>query len=413
MSQFGEGVVTGQPHNAGEIGTPEWNVWALLLMIVREFIIDLLGSLLPGLLFVCFAGPLLCASVWLLWASIAAMLPNGNAMPSFFVDLSAYKSYLTLFTLALAYVLGCIFYRLDPKTPDVRSAERILNNMKDENDLKRAAIQAERSTKDGRFHLKNEPGAQFPYSHLYDYLRERELVHLARLVRWRGSTDGGRTKMFINILKVRLQFSCPENCADIVRNEAHVRLMSSVWYAASTLVWVAGMAVIPGFAGVMVCYARGVRSLWVYFIGLVLACGSVALGADVVQRAILRFLHYQRVREIVYVLEAVWFASKRFPHILEDLLEPVAARPSERASPAAASGARSRDSEDSAIPHGVGESPTSAAPVSVPAAMPVTTQTTVTATSGGESPAPPEAREQLQAIGASGADAERAARKIE
>jgi hypothetical protein len=88
--------------------------------------------------------------------------------------------------------------------------------------------------------LIEREGGQFPYSHLYEYLTERGLKHIADYVPWRGNEEGShglRTKMFINLLKIRLHYMVPLKCGEIVRNEAHIRMMSSVWYAASALRW--------------------------------------------------------------------------------------------------------------------------------------------------------------------------------
>jgi hypothetical protein len=80
--------------------------------------------------------------------------------------------------------------------------------------------------------------AQFPYSHLRCYLAKRQLASLATLIPWcpqKPETEQYKTKMFVNIIKIRL-LSLNQNISkEVIRNEAHVRLATSVWYAATTL----------------------------------------------------------------------------------------------------------------------------------------------------------------------------------
>ncbi len=164
---------------------------------------------------------------------------------------------------------------------------------------------------------------QFPYLFLYEYLDDRGLKHLARLVPWRGSepaTHTYRTKMFVNQLKIRLQFEVPDKCGDIVRNEAHVRMMSSVWYVASALERVAQVAGSLTAIGVFtsVIHHRGlpwteiVGTLpWTEVVTLLSISGGLYYVAAKTQWTIERFFHYQRVREVVYVLETAHFAHEQ------------------------------------------------------------------------------------------------------
>ena len=59
-----------------------------------------------------------------------------------------------------------------------------------------------------------------------------------------------RTKMFLNILKIRLQLAAADKCGEIVRNEAHVRMMSSVWYAARAVFGVCCLSALAVLAAV-------------------------------------------------------------------------------------------------------------------------------------------------------------------
>jgi hypothetical protein len=128
------------------------------------------------------------------------------------------------------------------------------------------------------------------------------LDHLAKRVPWQGNSETieKRSKMFINILKIRLQHWNPRQCVEIVRNEAHIRMMSSVWYAARLLQQVSLVLLVV--AAVLCRWKEPALSE----ISLVVL--TLFLGVEWLRRAITTFLHYQRVREIVFVLESAHVA---------------------------------------------------------------------------------------------------------
>lgn len=135
------------------------------------------------------------------------------------------------------------------------------------------------------------------------------LDHLAEWVPWQGKkpeTWKYRTKMFINQIKIRLQYLVPERCKDIVRNEAHVRLATSVWYSTR---WIMGLCVL----GIIMLASALVRIPTTGFDHLLSSaiCANVLILAFAIylKRQIENFIHYLRVREIVYVLETAHFAT--------------------------------------------------------------------------------------------------------
>jgi hypothetical protein len=166
------------------------------------------------------------------------------------------------------------------------------------------------------------PGAQFPYSHMREYLEARGLRRLANIIPWRG--DKGldhRTKMFLNILKVRLQLAAPDKCGEIVRNEAHVRMMSSVWYAARAVFgvcWLSALVVLTAVVWQSGKLRGGPYPIDVLLYGAL--ASFAAISAVWLQRHVESCFHYQRVREVVYVLETAFgVARSGHPEILEDL----------------------------------------------------------------------------------------------
>jgi hypothetical protein len=315
--------------------------------VIREFLIDFLGSLVPGLLFTITAALPVWWSATLVWRALQSATYTSAATgiaPLKVVEQFRIETLCLLFV--LSYVLGGVFYRRDPKFPDQKSATYVLwrevkNKLGKErwSVIQRCVIQpvqespsycegqdvllaSEKSVSD----LVEGEGGQFPYSHLYEYLRTRGLGHLAGLVPWKGNdfgSHGHRTKMFINLLKVRLHYAVPHKCGDIVRNEAHIRMMSSVWYAASALqqlCCVATVTAIPSAIVIVLTHgwrpfeAAGNLGAFLLFLGILFT------GATTLRLTIRNFFHYQRVREIVYVLETAYFAAKEgHSNILENL----------------------------------------------------------------------------------------------
>jgi hypothetical protein len=291
--------------------------------LLSDFYIEFLGSLVPGLFVVvlgtmvlAWSGSVLCHSICgYVGAGVVAANTQSSAVPSpFSTQLAQWKDlglgpYGNIgLLLVVAYILGSIFYRRDPKIPDYRSAQWIWDNTEEEADRRVLAAQPRKA---GANTLT--PGdVQFPYHFLREYLIGRGLTRLAAWVPWSGDRSDSwnrRTKMFMNVLKVRLQFLVPERCKDIVRNEAHVRMATSVWYGTRWLTAIAVIALAMTLIAIALVFARGGLAddnVW-GIIGFDVFALIVAL---LVKVNVEKFIHYMRVREIVYVLETADFASR-------------------------------------------------------------------------------------------------------
>ena len=90
---------------------------------------------------------------------------------------------------------------------------------------------------------------QFPYQNLKKYLEIRGFDYLAKNIFWdadykdtsnESANDKTKTvqrsKSFINKLKIRISYYFPNKTMNIIRNEAHIRLASSVWYATKYII---------------------------------------------------------------------------------------------------------------------------------------------------------------------------------
>ena len=268
---------------------------------IQSFLVDILGGLVPGVFFT-FSTFLVLA--WPLWALVRLIQPgtsdSGTILNQMTAFGQAFRLELVGFSLIVAYIFGHLFFRQAPKEPDARSYHRVVKKFTPE------------EKEDWVVRGDQEADVQFPYPYLQHYLTARGLDHLAEIVKWDGDdeeTRKRRTKGFINLIKVRLQFLFPDQVGQITRNEAHIRLMSSVWYASRALIWVGLLGV--GLAGTTMIF------LWVrtrdfpseYFAGVLPAIGAIGLSIWIKWR-IEGFLHYQRVREILYVLETAFLAIK-------------------------------------------------------------------------------------------------------
>jgi hypothetical protein len=279
--------------------------------VFKEFFVEFLGGLLPGFFFMTIATPLVAWSSLIIWKAILDLTYSQSTGALLLQTAAVFRVEFIIPLLVLSYVMGSIFQRQDPKMPDQESAAYILKNMSKE-DRERHVISMT-SLEDS----VTGSGGQFPYSNLQGYLSDRGLGHLASLVPWTKNDASQRTKMFINILKIRLHSEAPEKCGDIIRNEAHVRMMSSLWYAARALRVLAGALLTVQVTGVLLRDIRNSPEFWALLISIVV----VIVCAYGLQILIRRFFHYQRVREIVYVLETAWFVAKKEGHekILENL----------------------------------------------------------------------------------------------
>jgi hypothetical protein len=136
--------------------------------------------------------------------------------------------------------------------------------------------------------------------------------------------------MFINALKIRIQLVAPRKCGEIVRNEAHVRMMSSVWFAARAIFGVLWASMIPVLLAIgrqvwFPAHTGGgvplVEVLFSHDIVVYAAMASFAAASALWLRwHVESRFHYQRVKEIVYVFETAYCIAKMGRHeLLENL----------------------------------------------------------------------------------------------
>lgn len=278
-----------------------------VILLLQEILVDVVGITIPGFCFIASIGAALGFPLFDLTKEIGAV-EHAASIQSFINQNVYLPSFIAL--MIFSFVVGHLLYRRDPKMPDRYSMKRCKADLLS-----------------GRLKGGDEHCQQFPYGYLKEYLMERGFVDLANYVPWAGTdftkTTGNssasnrakRTKHFINIKKLEVKQKSSGLYFDIVKNEAHIRLMSSIWYGARALLLLSllgvAMALIAnainvlrlnGFANTIATLRAGTLKL-PYADSLVLPL-LVLFSSFWTRRSIGRFFHYQRVREIVFVLQA-------------------------------------------------------------------------------------------------------------
>lgn len=301
--------------------------------LLNDLYVDLLGSLVPGLFTVILGGAVVFLTLSVINTAIFARVSTSSvAWEGVGTFLAGFHWEVATIVVVSSYIVGVIFFRQDPQRPDGLSALRVWLRSTEE-DRPGLAAQSTKSTLsptgqrlDGpklswmgrtiallraQHYAKGlELDTKFPYLHLKCYLSARGLTHLAPYVPWCpkvSATKGYRTKMFINILKLRIHARAPEICRDIIRNEAHVRLATSVWYASTCLMWIAGCSLLAILGISPLCVGNRMGSELFAPISL---AALVFLFCLTSRYDLNRCIHYMRVREVVYVLETALLAER-------------------------------------------------------------------------------------------------------
>ncbi|MBA3031343.1 MAG: hypothetical protein FP816_21365 [Desulfobacteraceae bacterium] len=289
---------------------------------LRDFvlpIVEFLGILVPGVVFIFALIPAIIVPTVNVLRIIEGMQPKLPINSEYLLTIVLSPSVGTILLLAIfSYVFGHMFFRQDPKIPDQQSFKKVnkAEIFKEEGPVRMCEAEIEyNKTKKPKIPA-DEHNLEFPYRYLHEYLNDRGMKHLADIVPWEGNNPKSyskRTKHFINVIKVRLEFLFPYQFLRIQRNEAHVRLMSSIWYASKSLI---SASIIGCIIGVLciVAHMYVSKSSWpIPYIGSLVLPVSVLALAVYSKRNIESFLHYQRIREVVFILEAAYFAKKIKP----------------------------------------------------------------------------------------------------
>jgi hypothetical protein len=313
------------------------------LLFFRELIVDLISILIPGFGFVAVSVPaFLLPLFWFLTLLDGTDKPNfTESFGKLSQSISVFHAEIFISVIVVSYTVGHLMFRQDPRRPDqfswisahadlckprwlslrLRWLLRTLGS-----DTKFSIPDDMRSS--SKFNGMVRPleehkelakvPVEFPYSHLAKYLKERDLAQLATNVSWDGSekeSQGRRSKTFINTIKAALEFKYPEKIRELVRIESHIRLHSSLWFACYYAAYLSIGGIGLGAASNVILWHRHTSLV----LGLVVLPTLTYLVAYFVQSLIEKSFHYQRAREIVYVL--------KFDELVRDMEKAANTRP--------------------------------------------------------------------------------------
>lgn len=297
-----------------------------------EFSVDLLGGLVPGIIFVvCSIFAIVPSLIVLIsslssasnviWDTYQAQSPIYVTFEDFFAKINGTPNVLWIgafvIFLIFSYVLGHLFYRRDPKKPTIASFKLLL----------RKSPNQKTSFLKSNFACTRLEECQFPFPYLTKYLEHRGHHHLVPLVKWKDNTL--RSKTHINAMKLRLRFHWPEAFRVIIRNEAHVRLATSAWYMARAVIWISsGCFVIIVTSWILAILLGGnsvdektelielVRANLKWLLVPLLFPILTVFLAYFVKIFTEKFMYYQRLREVFFVLELAYVAFRKEPSLL-------------------------------------------------------------------------------------------------
>jgi hypothetical protein len=218
-----------------------------VILFIQEMLIDVFGIVIPGFCLIVLALAGLVVPLIDLGKELGGSLEHIDGMHALAVG----KTNTLLITLLFfSFVVGHLLYRQDPKRPDFRSIKRCWNEIKES----------------GCVRSPQTDCWEYPYGHLEAYLKDRGFTELVETVTWPGEP----------FTKPPLERTEEEKSKVRKRSKHFInRIKLSVKHANSRLL-------LP-------------------LLVLILAL--------VVRYTITRFFHYQRVREIVFVLQA-WHLTK-------------------------------------------------------------------------------------------------------
>lgn len=249
---------------------------------IRLGVVALFGIVVPGLWF--WATTVFFLSYMLGSESLADVQTAAKTAEAHF---GPYLSWTVGFI--VIYVTGSVLRILPPDTPDSWSLRRV----------KARDIEARIEWPD-----------RFPYKSLPAYLRNRGLRGLATLVPWDTGPDddqepsGQRSKTFLHFIKLYIALKHPQLANHLARQEAFIRLLSGVFYAA--------FLSFPVFAVGLIAQ-RSWNELASFSMGILIFNFLVVYG-------ILHAFHYQRLRELVMILSAYFLIgpSDKSPYVETD-----------------------------------------------------------------------------------------------
>ena len=294
------------------------------LSILQGFYIEFFGMFMPGVVAVGCVGALFGGLSYFVSGGCWEVV-HGAIRP-----LAWCPKLAMLFFIFVAYMVGAIVYRREPKGPDAVSSMRQWLRTNDV-EKPRLAVQFVDNEKwrprcicewvrslvnySGWIRNKasgNKVDIDFPYPCLRKFLMSRHLIDLAQYVSWcRGAPQEQEewfgkeacSKHFINTIKHCVRISGRSSLiSDMTRNECHIRMLCSFWYILTFILWATAICLFVGCLIRCVCDRDGffemstLMYLSIHSVGFFLVWYC--------RRNIEKGLHYVRTREVVMILES-------------------------------------------------------------------------------------------------------------
>jgi hypothetical protein len=297
----------------------------------HDFFVDFLGALVPGMLFLLGLALILLPTLHAVFVEFLGQprVSLGSSLRTILESTQNTPNTLWIIgffvIVAISYVVGHLFYRRDPKKPNQHSFRKLTKGKSPDELVSDYAC-------------SSADDCEFPYPFFDAYLVKRGHEHLLPLVRWKKDHRDQRSKTYVNMLKIRLRYHCPHKCSSIIRNEGHVRLATSTWYVTRALRYCFAIIAIPLFGILLYLLARQapVAGLFAATPTLIPPL-AVAILSEFGRDRIEKFLHYQRMREVFFVLETAYTAFRDQPELLNPPFDEfVAAMPLTGAEPSPA-----------------------------------------------------------------------------
>ena len=268
-------------------------------ILVRELATPFLGSLLPGVyLWLGILLSVLPPIYLLLGASTFSPLETKfDFLSNLSVIVNDVKSGSWVLFIIIAYVLGAIVSKQDPKITDGKSFKRISKTI--DNNLLATALACSK--------VEN---CEYPYPNLSEYFEERGLHHLVPLVPWREDS-GLKSKAYINKLKLHVELGSPYAYRALVRNEAHIRLTNTVWHGSILIRYCSMFGIFVASILVVFLLATQDQSfplhvVLMFCISAFVFPALVLLVSEFIRINVEKIFHWQRLRELFFVFETYY-----------------------------------------------------------------------------------------------------------
>ena len=354
------------------LSSNDWNIGRITgftsaIVLIHEYVVDFFACLIPGIFTLLILYIIFVLTSNIVLTTIDYDVSKLNKLFLFCkemtIQFAGFEKIICI--IIFSYIIGFLLYRQDPDKPDKISAYYSWLNTPDDtrkysmydiiiknNDHYfrkkyeyHGLIFAMMSAFFGAYYFKkvfdlsreeyneNNIKIEFPYMKLKCFLCKNNNRELADFISWKiGDPIYSlyMTKNFVNKIKIIL-FSYSNKLYNyICRNEAHVRLCTSLWFSCKYLIYTFTFSVLFilltnfSFLGfVLFSKKYNFSEYWLLYIKRIFDVSPcifmlifIFLLLIFILYKIIQFLNYMRIREIIYLLEAIRIAEKQYGYEL-------------------------------------------------------------------------------------------------